>query len=85
MNSAELETWMKQLFIWIYLENAHWRRLEELLVRTTGHDKDKALVILSTLGDGTKISPLVIFKGVKPPKLYPTRGSRGYVQEWLEQ
>ena len=40
-------------------------------IRTTGHDKDKVTVMLAALGDGTKIAPLVIFKGVRPPKNVP--------------
>ena len=40
-------------------------------IRTTGHDKDKVTVMLAALGDGTKIAPLVIFKGVRAPKNVP--------------
>lgn len=41
-------------------------------VRTTGHDKDKVTVMLGALADGTKLPPLVIFKGVRPPKYVPS-------------
>ena len=41
-------------------------------MRTTGHDKDKVTVMLAALGDGTKLPPLVIFKGARPPKEVPS-------------
>ena len=52
------------------------RTLEEMgtrsvLVRTTGHDKDKVTVMLAALADGTKLAPLVISKGVRSPKSVP--------------
>ena len=57
----------------IYLDMPGESTLDEtgtrsVLIRTTGHDKDKVTVMLAALGDGTKIAPLVIFKGVRPPK-----------------
>ena len=42
-------------------------------IETTGHDKDKFTVMLAALGDGTKIAPLLIFKGVRAPKNVPNR------------
>ena len=57
----------------IYLDMPGDSTLDEtgtrsVLIRTTGHDKDKVTVMLAALGDGTKIAPLMIFKGVRPPK-----------------
>ena len=42
-----------------------------MLVWTTGHEKDKVTVMLGALGDGTRLPPLIIFKGVRPPKDVP--------------
>ncbi len=33
---------------------------------TTGHDKGQFTVVLSAMADGTKLKPLVVFKGVRP-------------------
>ena len=57
----------------VYLDMPGERTLKEMgmrsvLVRTTGHDKDKVTVMLAALADGTKIALLVIYKGVWPPK-----------------
>ena len=57
----------------IYLDMPRDSTLDEtgtrsVLIQTTGHDKDKVTVMLAALGDGTKIAPLMIFKGVRPPK-----------------
>ena len=57
----------------IYLDMPGDSTLDEtgtrsVLIRTTGHNKDKVTVMLAALGDGTKIAPLMIFKGVRPPK-----------------
>ena len=57
----------------IYLDMPRDSTLDEtgtrsVLIQTTGHDKDKVTVMLAALGDGRKIAPLMIFKGVRPPK-----------------
>ena len=35
---------------------------------TTGHHRGRLTVILSGLADGTKLTPLVLLPGVRPPK-----------------
>lgn len=40
-------------------------------MKTTGHEKFRITVILGAMADGTKKKPLVILKGVRPPKNIP--------------
>ena len=35
-------------------------------IRTTGHDKGRFTVVLAAIADGRKLSPYVVFKGVRP-------------------
>ena len=35
---------------------------------TTGHHKERLIVILGVIGDSTKLKPIVLFPGVGPPK-----------------
>ncbi len=35
-------------------------------VRTTGHDKGRFTVVLGAMADGRKLTPFVVFKGVRP-------------------
>lgn len=35
-------------------------------VRSTGHDKGRFTVVLAAMADGCKVSPFVVFKGVRP-------------------
>ena len=35
-------------------------------IRTTGHDKGRFTVVLAAMADGRKLSPYVVFKGVRP-------------------
>jgi hypothetical protein len=35
---------------------------------TTGHEKSRITVMLAGMADGTKLKPMVLFKGVRPPK-----------------
>ena len=39
---------------------------------TTGHEKSHVTVMLSALSDCTKLPPLIVFKGVKPPSSIPS-------------
>lgn len=41
---------------------------KEIRASTTGHHKERVTVLLSGLADGTKLSPLVLLPGVRPPK-----------------
>jgi hypothetical protein len=43
-----------------------------ITMASTGHEKNRVTVMLSALADGTKLKPLVILKGVRPPKEVPT-------------
>jgi hypothetical protein len=46
----------------------HTKGSRTVLVKTTGHEKDKLTVALAAMADGKKLPPLVILKGVRPPK-----------------
>lgn len=35
---------------------------------STGHEKSRITVMLGAMADGTKLAPMVLFKGVRPPK-----------------
>ena len=39
---------------------------------STGHEKTRLNVCLGAMADGTKLLPLVLLKGVRPPKDIPT-------------
>ncbi|CAJ0898964.1 15900_t:CDS:2 [Entrophospora sp. SA101] len=42
-------------------------------VRTTGNDKNRFICVLIILADGTKLPPIVIFKGKRMPKNLPSQ------------
>ena len=39
---------------------------------STGHEKTRIFVCLAAMADGSKLLPLVLLKGVRPPKDIPT-------------
>lgn len=41
-------------------------------MKSTGHEKSRLTVMLAAKADGTKLSPVVLFKGVRPPKVIPS-------------
>ena len=41
---------------------------KDITVNTTGHHKKPITIILGGLADGTKLKPLVLLPGVRPPK-----------------
>ena len=41
-------------------------------IRTTGNEKNQFTCVLTVLADGTKLSPIVIFKGKQMPKNLPS-------------
>ena len=41
---------------------------KDITVSTTGHHKERLTIILGDLADGTKLRPLVLLPGVRPPK-----------------
>lgn len=40
-------------------------------MKSTGHEKSRITVMLAALADGTKLPPMVLFKGVRPLKQIP--------------
>ena len=42
--------------------------VKDITVSTTGHHKERLTIILGGLADGTKLRPLVLLPGVRPPK-----------------
>jgi hypothetical protein len=64
-------------------------------IRTTGNDKNRFTCVLAVLGDGTKLPPMVIFKGKRlqkgdyPPDLIVRMNKDGWMTEnlitdWLD-
>ena len=45
---------------------------KSITMKTTGHEKSRFTVMLAAIADGTKLPPMVLFKGVRPPKEIPT-------------
>ena len=43
-----------------------------VIMGSTGHEKTRLTVCLAAMADGTKLLPLVLLKGVRPPKDIPT-------------
>ena len=41
---------------------------KSILLKTTGHEKDRITVALAAMANGKKLPPFVILKGVRPPK-----------------
>ena len=41
-------------------------------MKSMGHEKERFTVMLAAMADGTKLTPMVLFKGVRPPKNIPT-------------
>jgi hypothetical protein len=66
---------MDETPIWIDMPGTHTLapigEMTESL-KTTGHEKSRITVMLSALADGTKLPPLVLLKGVKPPPEIPS-------------
>lgn len=65
---------MDETPVWVDMPGDY--TLEERGVRTvtmgsTGHEKSRITVCLAAMGDGTKLHPLVLLKGVRPPKNIP--------------
>jgi len=48
------------------------RGAKTVQVRTTGNENNRFTCVLTVLADGTKLSPIVIFKGKKIPKNLPS-------------
>jgi hypothetical protein len=61
---------------------------------STGHEKTRITVCLAAMADGTKLAPLVLLKGVRPPKEIPSGiiikmtpkawADEGVMQFWLK-
>ncbi|CAH1770491.1 4274_t:CDS:2, partial [Entrophospora sp. SA101] len=49
------------------------RGAKTVQVRTTGNDKNRFTCVLTILADGTKLPPIVIFKGKRMPKNLPSQ------------
>ena len=50
----------------------HQERVSKTVsMQTTGHEKSRVTVTLAALADGTKLPPMVLFKGVRPLKDVP--------------
>ena len=45
----------------------HHKGEKTVIIRTTGHEKDKVTVILAAMADGRKLLPVVILKGKREP------------------
>lgn len=45
---------------------------KSVMLKSTGHEKSRFTVMLAALADGTKLPPLVLFKGVRRPQQIPT-------------
>ena len=48
------------------------RGVKSVQVRTTGNEKNRFTCVLTVLADGTKLPPIVIFKGKQMPKNLPS-------------
>ena len=48
------------------------RSAKTVRIRTTGNEKNRFTCVLTVLADGTKLPPIVIFKGKKIPKNLPS-------------
>lgn len=60
----------------VYLDMPGTRTLhtvgdKTIAMRSTGHEKERVTVMLAGLADGTKLTPMVILKGVRRPKVIP--------------
>ena len=60
---------MDETPIWLYMSGTY--TLQEqgsktVSLQTTGHEKSRVTVMLAALADGTKLPPMVLFKGVRP-------------------
>ena len=40
-------------------------------MKSTGHEKSRITIMLAAMADGTKLTPMVLFQGVRPPKIIP--------------
>ena len=45
----------------------HHKGEKTVIIRTTGHEKDKITVVLAAMADGRKLPPLVVLKGKREP------------------
>ena len=45
----------------------HKKGEHSVLIKSTGHEKDKITVALAAMADGKKLPPFVVLKGVRPP------------------
>ena len=45
----------------------HHKGEKTVIIRTTGHEKDKITVVLAAMADGRKLPPVVILKGKREP------------------
>jgi hypothetical protein len=48
------------------------RGAKSVQIRTTGNEKNRFTCVLTVLADGTKLPPIVIFKGKQMPKNLPS-------------
>lgn len=65
---------MDETPIWVDMpgnSTLHQAGAKTVSMKTTGNEKTRITVMLAAMADGTKLNPLVLFKGVRPPKEIP--------------
>lgn len=65
---------MDETPIWVDMPGTstiHLSGAKTVSMKTTGNEKSRITVMLAAMADGTKLNPLVLFKGVRPPKTVP--------------
>ena len=65
---------MDETPVWVDMPGEYTLELKgtrSVTMKTTGYEKSRITVMLAAMADGTKLPPMVLFKGVRPPKEIP--------------